>query len=172
MFFTSQSRFNFDADTLLSMGVKHAYVTPFTTNNEALDKPEIILERLEQLKRKADSALKKGLEVHPFFVTINHPEGNFKIPSGYRIQRNIDGSLRPEFVCFRDETRQEEMISFAKKAAQLGFNRIMFDDDLRDAFCYCDEHIYNFENFKSKSRREIEQILNGVLSSTEDEQLR
>ena len=172
VFFTSQSRLNFNIDTLLSMGVRRAYATPFSINNETLDDPRIIFEWLEALKEKADSAYKKGLEVYPFFVTINHPEGNFKIPSRYRIQQNIDGSLRPDFICFRDKTRQAEMISFVQKAVGLGFERLMFDDDLRDAFCYCDEHLYGFEDFKGKSRSEIEQILNSVLTQPECEQLR
>jgi hypothetical protein len=172
LFFTSQSRFNFDADKLLSMGVKRAYVAPVLSNNEYLKEPEFILHRLEELKVKADKAIKKGLEVYPFFITINHPEGNFQVPSKYRIQQNIDGSLRPEFICFRDKIRQAEMISFATKSAELGFERIMFDDDLRDAFCYCDEHINGFDGFKGKSRKEIERILNSVLTNPAEEQLR
>lgn len=171
-FFASQSRFDFNIDTLLSMGVGRAYVTPFTTNNEAMDDPKIIYKRLEELRNKADTALKKGLEVYPFFVTINHPEGNFMIPSRYKIQQDVDGTFQSGFICFRDKVRQAEMISFAEKAAQLGFQRIMFDDDLRDAFCYCDEHLYNFGGFKGKSRREIEEILNGVLDKPEYEEIR
>ena len=170
--YTSQSRLNFSIEQLVRMGVKRAYVSPFVTNNELLKAPEFILNSLEQLKLKAEKAQKKGLEVYPFFITINHPEGNFKVPARYRLQQNIDGSPRPEFICFKDEVRQKEIIGFATEAAKLGFGRIMFDDDLRDAFCYCDEHIYNFEGFKNKSRDEIERILNGILSNPEQEQLR
>ena len=88
------------------------------------------------------------------------------------MQRNIDGSYRPEFICFKDKIRQEEVISITAKFAEFGFNRIMFDDDLRDAFCYCNEHIYDFEGFHGKSRDEIKLILNGIITNPENEQLR
>ena len=170
--YTSQSRLNFDVATLLSMGVKRAYVTPFNSNNELLKDKRFVLSQLENLKKKSDEAIKNGLEVYPFFVTINHPEGNYQIPERYRKQQNIDGSIRTSFICFLDKIRQEEMIDFVTQAAQLGFKRIMFDDDLRDAFCYCDEHIYGFEGFNGKSREQIKQILNEVLSNCKHEQLR
>ncbi|HBG28659.1 MAG: hypothetical protein A2Y10_11955 [Planctomycetes bacterium GWF2_41_51] len=172
IFYTSQSRLRFDINRLTDMGVKRAYVTPFDTNNEVLSKPEIILSNLEKLAAKAELSLKKKLEVFPFFITINHPEGNYQLPNRYRMQKNIDGSPRPAFICFRDKTRQQEMIAFAKKAAGLGFNRLMFDDDLRDAFCYCDEHITGFAGFKGKSRSQIEHILSSILDNPEYENLR
>lgn len=163
---------SFDIDHLVDIGITRAYVTPFVTNNECLAESEVILGNLETIARKAELAAAKGLEVYPFFVTINHPEGNYKIPSRYRIQRNLDDTERPAFICFQDRVRQEEMIRYATKAAELGFGRIAFDDDLRDAFCYCDEHINGFDGFRGKSREEISQILNGVLSHPQHEQLR
>lgn len=169
--FTSQSRLNFDAKHLLRMGVRQAYVTPFETNSEGLMEPEGILRNLDLLKEKADAARPLGLEVYPFFVTINHPEGNFVLPSRYRMQRNVDGSPRPDFICFRDRVRQEEMLTFARRCAELGFARIAFDDDLRDAFCYCDVHLEGFEPFRGRSRAEVAQILNDV-SSAEHEEVR
>ena len=116
--YTSQSRLDFDIGHLIDIGILRAYVTPFTTNNECLAEPETILSNLEQLARKTEVAAKKGLEVCPFFITINHPEGNYEVPSRYRMQRNLDGTRRPAFVCFRDKVRQEEMIpDYYKKAA-------------------------------------------------------
>lgn len=170
--YTAQARLHFDIDRLIEMGISRAYVTPFTTNNELLAEPGIILSNLETLAKKAELAAKKGLEVYPFFITINHPEGNFRIPGRYRNQRNVDGSQRHGFICFRDEIRQEEMIRFVTRAAQLGFSRLAFDDDLRDAFCYCDQHISGFEGFKGKTRGQISEILNSVITRPEDEQVR
>ena len=170
--YTSQTRLSFDIDHLIDIGVTRAYVTPFITNNESLAEPEVILDNLETIARKAEQAATKGLEVYPFFVTINHPEGNYQIPSRYRKQQNLDGTERPAFICFRDEVRQEEMIRFATKVAELGFSRIAFDDDLRDAFCHCNEHLNGFDGFRGKSRQEISEILNGVLTHPEHEQLR
>jgi len=163
---------NFDVDELLSMGIKRAYVAPYTTNNENLRDPSITLRNLEWLREKSESCRERGLDVYPFFVTINHPEGNFQIPDRYRLQRNLDGSVRPEFICFRDKVRQAEMIQFSQKAAELGFARMMFDDDLRDAFCYCDEHLRDFSPFEGLSRSEIASILNGVLTDPRSESIR
>ena len=154
------------------MGISRAYVSPYKTNNQGLPEPDVIHSNLEELAGKAEKAKKKGLEVFPFFVTINHPEGNYELPPRYRRQRNPDGSERSAFICFRDKTRQEEMINFTKKAAQLGFERILFDDDLRDAFCYCDEHLNGFKGFQGKSRNEISTILNNTLTTPEYERLR
>ncbi len=170
--YTSQSRFDFDIDELLNSGFTAAYVTSFVKNNECFSDPELILSNLEKLWIKSLEAKRKGLDVYPLFITIGHPEGNYRMPQRYRIQRNIDGSKRLGSVCFLDEIRQDEVVLFAKRAAELGFGRIAFDDDLRDAFCYCDEHIYGFGEFMSKSRQEISEILNGVLSNPEHEQLR
>lgn len=172
LIYTSQTRLDFDIDRLVEMGIDKAYVSPFTTNNECLCEPDVILSNLEELARKAEAAAKKGIEVYPFFVTINHPEGNFEIPARYRRQRNMDGSQQLATICFRDETRQEDMIRFATKAAELGFGRLAFDDDLRDAFCYCDEHLNGFEPFRDKDRHEIDEILNGILTNPEHEKLR
>jgi len=73
--YTSQTRLSFDIDRLLEMGIDRAFVTPFATNNEILSEPEVILSNLEVLAGKAKAAAKKGLEVFPFFVTINHRSG-------------------------------------------------------------------------------------------------
>jgi hypothetical protein len=170
--YTSQSRFNFDIDNLVSMGIKRAYVTPFAHNNQCLCEPDVIIRNLEKLAEMAKAAKAKGLDVYPFFVTINHPEGNYQIPKRYRMQQNLDGSFRTAFICFQDKVRQEEMIRYACKAAELGFERMSFDDDLRDAFCYCDEHLKNYEPFKNKSREQIAQILNDVFLHPEYEQIR
>lgn len=170
--YTSQTRMGFDMDRLLKMGIDRAYVWVLAKNNECLDAPEVILSRLEQIAQKAKAAADKGLEIYPFFNTINHPEGNYQLPPRYRRQRNLDGTERSAFICFRDSVRQEEMIRFAEAAARLGFKRMAFDDDLRDAFCYCDEHLNGFEPFRGKSRPEIAEILNGVLDHPEHEQLR
>ena len=172
MIYTSQTCMSFDTDRLLEMGIDKAYVVPFITNNEVLSDPEVILANLEKLADKAAAAAKKGLEVGVFFVTINHPEGNFKLPDRYRMQKNIDGSYRHEFICFRDEIRQAEMMRYVAKAAELGFPRIAFDDDMRDSFCYCDEHLKGFVPFADKSREQVAEILNGVLTHPEHEQLR
>ena len=170
--YTSQTRLSFDIDRLVEMDIDRAFVTPFVTNNEILSAPEVILSNLELLADKAKAAAKKGLEVFPFFVTINHPEGNFQLPKRYRMQTNIDGSPRDAFICFRDKIRQQEMLRYAAKAAELGFGRMGFDDDMRDAFCYCDEYLNGFTPFASKSREQIAEILNGVLSNPEHEELR
>ena len=172
MIFTPQTRLSFDTDHLLRMGITRADVVPFSTNNECLAEPDTIVSNLQELARKAEIAAKKGLEVYPFFVTINHPEGNYEIPSRYRRQQNLDGSERSAFICFRDTVRQEEIIRYAGKAAELGFKRIAFDDDLRDAFCYCNEHLNGFEPFRGKTRDEIGRILNDVLTHPEYEELR
>lgn len=172
MEYTSQTRLDFSIDRLLEMGIDRAYVTPFTTNNEALSEPEVIISNLELLADKARTAASKGLEVYPFFTTINHPEGNFQLPRHYRMQTNIDGSPRPSFICFRDKIRQAEMIQCTSKAAKLGFKRMAFDDDLRDAFCYCDEHLKGFASFAKMSREDIAEILNGILSHPQHEDLR
>jgi len=170
--YTSQTRLSFDIDRLLEMGIDRAYVTPFATNNEILSEPEVILSNLEVLAGKAKAAAKKGLEVFPFFVTINHPEGNFQLPKRYRMQKNIDGSPREAFICFRDKVRQTEMLTLVAKAAELGFGRMAFDDDMRDAFCYCDEHLRGFAPFTDKSRERVAEILNGVLTHPRQEELR
>jgi hypothetical protein len=170
--YTAQARLDFDIAYLLQMGIKRAYVTPFAKNNECFCEPEIILNNLEKLKKKADLALLKGLCVYPLFITIGHPEGNFAMPARYRQQQNLDGSLRPGFVCFSDAIRQSEMLRFIQKATELGFARIAFDDDLRDAFCYCDEHLNGFRFFREKPRDEIKKILNGVLTNSEYEKVR
>ena len=167
-----QTWLNFDIDHLLADGMSSAYVGPFARNNEALAAPEVILANLRQLYEKSLQAAEKGLEVYPLFVTINHPEGNFEVPSRYRIQRNLDGSPRPEFICFRDAVRQAELIRFATYAAELGFGRIAFDDDLRDAFCYCDQHLAECSALSDKSRDEVAVILNDILDHPEGEELR
>ncbi|MDP6416841.1 MAG: hypothetical protein QGG54_17680, partial [Gammaproteobacteria bacterium] len=99
-------------------------------------------------------------------------EGNFQLPQRYRKQTNIDGSPRQAFICFRDEVRQAEMLRYAAKAAELGFGRMAFDDDMRDAFCYCDEHLKGFEPFADKDREQVAEILNGVLTNPQQEELR
>lgn len=170
--YSAQARLDFDIDHLVGMGIEHAYVTPFARNNECFAESGIILENLKQLKKKAELAEKRGLHVHPLFVTIGHPEGNFTVPNRYRSQRNLDGSPRNGFVCFRDEVRRREMLEFVQNAAQLGFMRISFDDDLRDAFCYCDKHLYGFGPFTGKSRNEIARILNDIHDHPEHEQIR
>jgi len=170
--YTSQSRLNFDLNRLLEMGIGRAYVTPFVTNNEALCEPELIISNLEVLADKAKTAAKKGLEVYPLFITINHPEGNYHLPPRYRMQTNMDGSRRAAFICFRDKVRQAEMILYASKAAELGFEHIAFDDDLRDAFCYCDEHLRGFGPFADMCREDISEILNGILIHPQHEDLR
>lgn len=170
--YTSQSRLSFNPDELLEMGITRAYVTPFDTNNECLLTPDKILANLDKLAQKAEIAGQRGLEVYPFFVTINHPDGNYQVPSRYRRQRNLDGSERSDFICFLDTVRQEEMIQYASKAAELGFGRVAYDDDFRDAFCFCDEHLKGFEPFTDKSRECLVEILNGVLTHPEHEELR
>ncbi len=170
--YTSQSRLDFDMDNLLEMGIQAAYVVPFSANNECLSEPEITLANLEILADRAQIAAEKGLQVYPFFITINHPDGNYEVPSRYRQQRNLDGSERLGFICFLDQIRRQEMIDLAVKAASLGFERMAFDDDLRDAFCYCDEHLAGFAGFRGRSREELAVILNGILSHPEYEELR
>ncbi|OHE72311.1 MAG: hypothetical protein A2007_01665 [Verrucomicrobia bacterium GWC2_42_7] len=170
--YTSQTRLNFDIDHLINMGIDIAYVSPYNANNEVLLPSQIIFQNLEILAQKAELASKRGLKVYPFFITINHPEGNFEIPAAYRRQQNIDGSERSDFICFRDRRRQDEMISYAAKSAQLGFERLAFDDDLRDAFCYCDAHLKGFEPFNKMTRPQIEMILNSPIDHPEHEQLR
>jgi len=172
LIYTSQTRLHFDPDELLRMGISQAYVSPCEANNEYLAEQEVMFKNLERLKEKAEQASAKGLEVYPFLITINHPEGSFKVPDRYRKQKNLDGSTRPEFICFLDELRQSELLTLARKAVELGFERIAFDDDLRDAFCYCDTHLMGFPPFRGRSREEIGGILNGVLVNPEHEELR
>ena len=104
------------------------------TTDQRYAPPEAIQRNLEKLVRKAQEAASRGIEVYPMLLTIHHPEGNFTLPNRYREQQNLDGSLREGFVCFRDATRQDELVESVRHAAELGFERIAFDDDLRDAF--------------------------------------
>lgn len=170
--FTSQTRLDFDCDRLLAMGVRRAYVTPFATNNESVGDVGRLLHNLELLAHKAKEASRLGLEVYPFFLTIYHPEGNYRLPSRYRPQSNMDGSPRPACVCFKDPVRQDEAIALAVRAAELGFARMAFDDDLRDAFCYCDAHLGGFAPFRDLTRQAIARILNDVFDHPEHEDLR
>ena len=173
MRFSAQSTYQFDIDEKLAMGMDEVYASPFDPRtNDRFSSVETIIENLEKLREKAGRASERGLAVFPLFLTIMHPEGNFDVHPRFRRQRNLDGSVRPGFVCFRDERRQEEQLRIVDAAAALGFRRIAFDDDFRDAFCYCDEHLASFEGFRGKSREEIRKIFDGALDSAEHEDLR
>ena len=171
--FSAQSKLEFDIDRYVSMGMRRVYATPFDpSTDERYASADVIRKNLDQLVRKAEQARTQGIEVYPLFFTIHHPEGNFTLPDRYREQQNLDGSLRPGFVCFRDAARQGELFDSVAYAAKCGFERIAFDDDLRDAFCYCDEHLKGFHGFRHKSRDEIGDILNSVIDKPDYEQLR
>lgn len=172
LYFTSQSRMDFDAQELKAMGVRRVYATPFVTNNECMLPLEALKANLARLHEKAQACRGVGLEVYPFFLTIYHPEGNIEFPGRYRPQQNLDGSVRYPFVCFRDAVRQNEAIALAAYAAELGFERMYFDDDLRDAFCYCDEHLRGFEPFAGMARGEIAGIFEDPAATPEHEALR
>lgn len=155
------------------MGIRRVYATPFDpTTDQRYAPPEVIQKNLEKIVQKAEAAASRGIEVYPMLLTIHHPEGNFTLPDRYRKQQDLDGSVREGFVCFRDATRQDELIETARHAAELGFERIAFDDDLRDAFCYCDQHLSGFDGFQGKTRDQIARILNAVLEEPGQEQLR
>jgi hypothetical protein len=172
LLYTCQTWLEFDVDQLMAMGIRRAYVTPFTKNHENLLELDIILHNLELLAGKAQKAQRCGLEVYPYFFTISHPEGNYQVPNRFRMQRNLDGSVRNAYVCFRDPVRQSEATALAVRAAQLGFGRMAFDDDLRDAFCFCDDHLAGYPPFAGLSRDDIAPIINGVLDHPEYEALR
>jgi hypothetical protein len=153
------------------MRIQRAFVTPFSTNNECFAEPQTIISNLDELKRISIKAKQRGIEVYPLFITIGHPEGNFKLPNRYRWQVGLDGKVRPGFVCFQDKARQLEVLQYAKYATEIGFERIAFDDDFRDAFCYCDEHLKGFAPFRNLQRGEVATLLNDV-ENPEHEQLR
>ena len=171
--FSAHTTYQFDIEESIAMGMDEVYATPFDSRtNERFADVQTILENLKRLREKADRAAERGLAVYPLFLTIMHPEGNFDVHPRFRRQRNLDGSERPGFVCFRDELRQDEMLKALAAAAELGFRRIAIDDDLRDAFCYCDEHLSSFEGFRGRTRGEIQAILDSPLTSAEHEDLR
>lgn len=171
--FSAHTTYQFDIEESIAMGMDEVYATPFDSRtNERFADVQTILENLKRLREKADRAAERGLAVYPLFLTIMHPEGNFDVHPRFRRQRNLDGSERPGFVCFRDELRQDEMLQALAAAAELGFRRIAIDDDLRDAFCYCDEHLSSFEGFRGRTRGEIQAILDSPLTSAEHEDLR
>jgi len=170
----SQSRLGFDAQQLRDAGIVDVFATPFDANCESLLSVEEFRRNVEELRRKRDKILPSwpGATVSLIMFTIAHPEGNFKVPSRYRLQRDIDGALRPGFVCFRDEKRQEDLLQMYKIAAETGIDRIMIDDDFRDAFCFCDEHLRAYEPFARMSRDQIKKLLNDPAPSDEVVEIR
>ena len=149
------------------------YATPFDpSTDQRYALPDEIRKNLDRLAKIAERARAYSIEVFPLMLTIHHPEGNFTLPSRYRQQLNLDGSVRQGFVCFRDPVRQNELVDAVAHAAGCGFQRIAFDDDLRDAFCYCDEHLQEFDGFQGRGRDEVAEILNSVLEHPEHELLR
>jgi hypothetical protein len=171
--YSAQSKLDFDIDQYAAMGIRRVYATPFDpTTDQRYAPPEVIQKNLEILVQKAKAAADRGIEVYPMLLTIHHPEGNFTLPDRYRKQQDLDGAVREGFVCFRDATRQDELVETARHVAELGFERIAFDDDLRDAFCYCDQHLKGFDGFEGKTRDQISRILNAVVEEPEQEQLR
>lgn len=172
--FGSQSRMHFDPRKLREAGVKEIYVTPFQANCESFQDVGTFRKNILFLKEKAEQLRAEWPDVRVAInmFTICHPEGNFRVPERFRPQQNLDGSLRPGFVCFLDRQRQKELLQMYRIIAEEGFDHVIIDDDFRDAFCFCNEHLQKFEPFRKRSRKEIISLFNNPLPSVEEIALR
>ncbi|MCL5104870.1 MAG: hypothetical protein M1133_12255 [Armatimonadetes bacterium] len=104
--------------------------------------------RLRELRRKKDDAERDYPEVQVHFMgmTSSHPEGQAQVPPVYQCQMDLEGNPREGFVCLRDKSYREILIERYRQVARAGFRRILFDDDLKDALCFCPLHLAGFSS--------------------------
>ena len=172
--FSSQSRIHFEADKLRDIGVTQIFVTPFQVNVESFQNVKTFKENLSFLSAKADKIKRNWPKARVIInmFTICHPEGNFRVPERFRPQLDIEGNIRPGFICFLDEQRQKELLEMYRIIAEEGFEYVMIDDDFRDAFCFCDRHLEMFKPFDKKTREELVKVFNDRRPSAKELKLK
>ncbi|MBI2843867.1 MAG: hypothetical protein HYX78_10745 [Armatimonadetes bacterium] len=172
----SQSRMGFDPDKLYALGVRHVYVFPGQSTADWFCNEETFIRRLQELKdKKAETEAKYAdLQVHFLSYSSSHPEGQTKVPTAYQNQIDIDGNLREGFVCLRDENYVKNLLERLRRVALSGFRRILMDDDLKDALCFCPLHIDGFSEALGRkiSRDELAHAFTDTTGSESSVELR
>ena len=172
--FSAQCRLHFDAAELREAGVTQIFVSPFQVNAECFQSVEAFKKNVCFVKEKVQGIHQQWPEAKVAIImfTIGHPEGNFCLPDRFRAQLDIDGRVRPGFICFRDEQRQSELLEMYRIIAEEGFEYVMIDDDFRDALCFCDRHLEAFKPFAKTTRKELTEIFNSKRPSPEEVELK
>ena len=145
----SQSRLDFEPEKLHALGVRHIYAFPGYSAGDWFCDESTFISRLETLRRRREETENSfpDMQVHCFGITASHPEGQAQVPPIFQSQLDIDGNPREGFVCLRDLKYREVLLERYRNVARAGFRRVLFDDDLKDALCFCPLHIDRLSNF-------------------------
>ena len=172
--FSAQCRLHFDAAQLREVGVTRILASPFQVNSECFQSVEAFKENVRFVKEKVQGIHQQWpqAKVAIIMFTICHPEGNFCLPDRFRPQLDIEGRVRPGFICFRDEQRQSELLEMYRIIAEEGFEYVMIDDDFRDALCFCDRHLEAFKPFAKTTRKELTASFNNKRPSAAEVKLK
>ncbi len=172
----SQSRLNFDAEKLYSLGVRHIYALPGYSTGEWLCDEQTFSARLEELRRRRIETETKypDVQVHVMAYTSSHPEGQAQVPSVYQCQIDLDGRRRAAFVCLRDSSYRKVLLERFRQVARAGFRRMLLDDDLKDCQCFCALHVRDFSGFigTDTTRDELARAFGDTSGSADATELR
>lgn len=148
----SQSRLDFKPEKLHALGVRHIYVFPGYSTGDWFCDENTFGSRLEILRRRREKTGSRfpDMQVHWFGITSSHPEGQAQVPPIFQCQVDIDGNPREGFVCLHDPNYRKVLLERYRKVARAGFRRVLFDDDLKDALCFCPLHMKHFSDFIGK----------------------
>ena len=170
--FSCCSRIDIEAEKLKDVGITQIYASPFQVNSEGFQDVETFKGKVALLKETTNDIHQSWRDavVAIDMFTIGHPEGCFEVPSRLRRQRDLAGRVRPGFVCFLDEQRQAELLEMYRIIGEEGFDRVLIDDDFRDALCFCDHHLSMFQSFSNITidRKALAELLTNKHLSTAD----
>ena len=142
--FSDQDFSDYGIENIKKAGVDELFISPgFCWPDTFMDNGAYKI-KLRELIEKAK--LTPEITVNILGTTTAPAEGVGTIPERYRKQVDVDGKYNPVHyqVCFQDTERQKDLLERYRMLAELGFSKVLIDDDFCDVYCFCDEHLKNF----------------------------